>query len=79
MSEEIKAVEIEEKKIHVLPHRKASVRICKNCGRFYVLSDKDAMYYITNFNQLPLRCERCRERSRAYREEHEASTETASE
>lgn len=45
-------------------HRKASVRLCKDCGKFFVLSDSDAMHYVTKYNSLPLRCEDCRKKNR---------------
>ena len=64
------------------PYRKASMRVCKNCGRFYVLPDSDAVYFVQKFGQLPLRCEKCREISKKYREEHgdeSASTEEVTE
>ena len=46
------------------PHRRASVRICKTCGRFYIISDNDVMWYIQKFGTMPLRCEVCREKNR---------------
>ena len=45
-------------------HRRSSVRVCKDCGKFYVISDNDVMYYIKNFGSMPLRCEECRKRVR---------------
>ena len=46
------------------PHRRASARICKTCGRFYIISDNDVMWYINKFGTMPLRCEVCREKNR---------------
>lgn len=46
------------------PYRQASMRLCKQCGKFYVLSDSDAKHYIVNYGQLPLRCEECRQKAR---------------
>lgn len=46
------------------PHRKASSRICKECGKIYILTDKDAMYYINKYGSMPLRCEECRKKAR---------------
>ena len=46
------------------PHRRASARICKTCGRFYIISDNDVMWYIQKFGTMPLRCEVCREKNR---------------
>ena len=44
------------------PHRRTSYRICKECGKMYVLSDNDAIHYISKYGNLPLRCEKCREK-----------------
>ena len=44
------------------PHRRASIRICVDCGRAYVLSDSDTKHYIEKFGSIPLRCEKCREK-----------------
>lgn len=46
------------------PHRRVSYRICRDCGHMYVLTDSDAVHYITTYGQLPLRCEECRKRVR---------------
>lgn len=48
------------------PHRRVSIRICKRCGRTYTLSDSDAVHYIQNYGQLPLRCEECRAKNRTH-------------
>lgn len=45
-------------------HRRASVRLCKECGKFYVMSDDDMIYYVTKFGSVPLRCPECREKIR---------------
>lgn len=45
-------------------HRRSSVRVCKDCGKFFVLSDSDAVHFITKYGSLPLRCEDCRKRVR---------------
>lgn len=55
------------------PHRRASTRICKSCGKFYVISDNDVMWYIQKFGTMPLRCENCREKNRT----DETTTETS--
>lgn len=44
------------------PHRRTSYRICKECGKMYVLSDNDAIHYVNTYGNLPLRCEKCREK-----------------
>lgn len=41
------------------PHRRVSYRICKDCGKMYVLTDGDAMYFLEKYKALPLRCEDC--------------------
>jgi len=46
------------------PHRRVSYRICKECGKMYHLTDGDAIYFITKYGSLPLRCETCREKNR---------------
>ena len=45
-------------------YRRASVRVCKDCGRFFVLSDSDAIHFVTKYGSLPLRCEDCRKKIR---------------
>lgn len=45
-------------------HRRSSIRVCKDCGKFFVLSDSDAVHFITKYGSLPLRCEDCRKRIR---------------
>lgn len=59
---------VEDKKIKrdFVMHRRASVRICKDCGKFYILSDNDVMHYIKQYDSLPLRCENCRKKNREY-------------
>lgn len=46
------------------PHRRASTRICKTCGKFYVISDNDVVYYVQKFGTMPLRCDDCRAKNR---------------
>lgn len=46
------------------PHRRVSIRICKDCGKTYVITDNDVVHYVTKFNTLPLRCEDCRDKKR---------------
>ena len=46
------------------PHRRASARICKTCGKFYIISDPDVIYYVKNYGTMPLRCEECRAKNR---------------
>jgi hypothetical protein len=65
MSEVVKTVSENEKvtpKREYAPHRRTSYRICKECGKMYVLSDNDAIHYISTYGNLPLRCEKCREK-----------------
>lgn len=45
-------------------HRRSSMRVCKDCGKFFVLSDADAFHFFTKYGSLPLRCEECRKRIR---------------
>jgi len=45
-------------------HRRVSIRICRNCGESYVLTDNDAIYYVNKFGTLPLSCPKCREKHR---------------
>jgi hypothetical protein len=46
------------------PHRRVSFRVCKNCGKMYVLSDSSTLHYITKFGSIPLKCEDCRAKNR---------------
>lgn len=57
---------VEDKKVKrdFIMHRRASVRVCKDCGKFYILSDNDVIHYITKYNSMPLRCEVCRKKIR---------------
>lgn len=69
MNEEVKTVANNENekvivKREYAPHRRTSYRICKQCGKMYALSDNDAIHFITTYGNLPLRCERCREKRR---------------
>lgn len=48
------------------PHRRCSIRICERCGKVYIMSDNDIVYYATKYNQLPIRCPECREVRRNY-------------
>ena len=76
MSNEVKTVatnnEQNEIKREFAPHRRVSYRICKQCGKMYVLSDNDAVHFLTKFGTLPLRCEACREKRHTddYKEEN---------
>lgn len=45
-------------------HREVSIRICKNCGRVYVLSDNDAKYFFKKYDNLPKKCPQCRAKNR---------------
>ena len=45
-------------------HRHSSIRVCKDCGKFFVLSDSDAMHFFEKYGSLPLRCEDCRRKAR---------------
>lgn len=60
---ETKTVSENKIKRDYVPHRRVSMRICKECGKMYILSDKDATYFLENFHTLPLRCEDCRKKS----------------
>lgn len=54
----------QRKSFHGTPHRRVSIRICKDCGRTYILSDKDATYFVSKYATLPLRCEECRKKAK---------------
>lgn len=44
------------------PHRRASIRICKQCGKNYTISDSDTIYFVTKFGTIPLMCPDCRQK-----------------
>lgn len=49
------------------PHRRSSIRICKECGEAYVISDNDIIYFVKKFGTIPLNCEKCRAKKIAKR------------
>lgn len=56
--------EVKPFKRDMVPFRHASMRLCRECGKFYVLSDSDTIHYVTKYNSIPLKCEACREKAR---------------
>ena len=52
------------KKREFAPYRHASIRICRDCGKFYVMSDRNVLYYVKEYGTVPVRCEECRKRNR---------------
>lgn len=69
--EELEAIEnenVEENttkfKRDYAPHRRVSTRVCKSCGKTYVMPDSDMAYYFTKFGTFPLKCEECRKKNR---------------
>ena len=46
------------------PHRRSSIRICKECGKAYIMTDNDVLYYVHKYDTLPLKCEACRKKAR---------------
>jgi hypothetical protein len=58
----------------MVPHRRISIRICQDCGKAYVMSDNDLIYYVQKFGTIPLRCDECKERRRKMNEETTKST-----
>ena len=44
------------------PHRRVSIRICRKCGKTYILSDNDIKHYVKKYDTIPLHCEKCREK-----------------
>lgn len=54
--------DVKEIKRDYAPHRRTSIRICKDCGKAYIFTDDNAVYFITKYGSLPLRCKKCREK-----------------
>ena len=55
-----------------IPYRSSSIRVCKNCGKFYYLADKDLLYFVNKYGTIPCKCEKCRERAKEKDEESKA-------
>jgi len=53
-----------ERKVDVAPYRHAAYKVCKNCGKMFVISDNDIVYYVDKFKSVPCRCVECRELNR---------------
>lgn len=46
------------------PYRHSSIRVCKDCGKFFVMSDSDLLYFVDKYNSIPCRCSECRQKIR---------------
>ena len=68
----------EEFKRDFAPHRKCSIRICKECGEVYIVSDTDMIYSIKTYGTVPLLCKRCRSKKKAAMGEDTVVKETNS-
>lgn len=76
MSEETKDVVVEEivtdvaEKPHfkreLAKYRRCVYKICKQCGKMFVMADNDVVHYAKTYGQIPMRCPECREKKRAY-------------
>ena len=64
MSEETKVVssapEVQEAekdfKPEFAPYRHVMYKICKNCGRIFIVPDNDVVYFVQKFGTVPQRC-----------------------
>lgn len=76
MSEEKNVTELKSLfKRKYTPHRRCCIRICENCGKVYVMSDSDIIYFAKTYEQLPLRCPDCRAKRRMETTETTETTE----
>lgn len=77
MSEETKVVssapEVQEAekdfKPEFVPYRHVMYKICKNCGRIFIVPDNDVVYFVQKFGTVPQRCATCRTNRRKHFEE----------
>lgn len=77
MSEETKVVrsatECQEAKkgckLEFAPYRHVMYKICKNCGRIFIVPDNDVVYFVQKFGTVPQRCATCRNNRRKHFEE----------
>ena len=60
MEQVMESSQKEPRKRESAPYRHTSYRICKDCGKMYVLSDKDTVFYVKTYDSLPSRCKKCR-------------------
>lgn len=51
------------------PYRHVMYKICKNCGRIFIVPDNDVVYFVQKFGTVPQRCATCRNNRRKYFEE----------
>ena len=77
MSEETKVVssapEVQEAekdlKPEFAPYRHGMDKICKNCGRIFIVPDNEVVYFVQKFGTVPQRCATCRNNRRKHFEE----------
>ena len=55
-----KAEDVSEYKRKMIPYREVSIRHCSKCGRTYIVTDNDMLYYASKYGTVPQKCERCR-------------------
>ena len=55
-----KAEDVSEYKRKMIPYREVSIRHCSKCGRTYIVTDNDMLYYASKYGTVPQTCERCR-------------------
>lgn len=51
---------VPEYKRKMIPYREVSIRHCSKCGRTYIVTDNDMLYYASKYGTVPQKCERCR-------------------
>lgn len=57
-----KTEDVPEYKRKMIPYREVSIRHCSKCGRTYIVTDNDMLYYASKYGIVPQKCERCRTR-----------------
>ena len=55
-----KAEDVSEYKRKMIPYREVSIRHCSKCGRTYIVTDNDMLYYASKYGTVPQKCERGR-------------------
>lgn len=48
------------------PYRHVLYKICKNCGKIFIMSDNDVVHFVKKFGTVPVRCSECRADRRVY-------------
>lgn len=70
-------VRVKELETEYAPYRHVVYKICKNCGKMFMMTESSVVYFVQKFGSVPTRCPDCREAKRARYAERNASTENS--